>query len=163
MHIGAFIRGLVGGEPRTGDVKELELRSGQVVSGLVLESSDNEALVQINGAQVRAKLEVPLQPGMRTLLVVQPETNNGLPVLKQADSLTGQMTAETLKDLVKSLGLPADKQWPQDLVRQLQKDGVPLTKELGEALAKRCQRCRRGPMKASGCRQLQLLFREACL
>ncbi|MBJ6363358.1 flagellar hook-length control protein FliK [Paenibacillus sp. GCM10012307] len=136
MHIGAFIRGLVGGEPRTGDFRELELRSGQVVSGLVLESSDNEALVQINGAQVRAKLEVPLQPGMRTLLVVQPETNNGLPVLKPADTLSGQMTAETLKDLVKSLGLPADKQWPQDLVKQLQKDGVPLTKELGEALAK---------------------------
>ncbi len=136
MHIGAFIRGLVGSEPRVGDVKELELRSGQVVSGLVLESADNEALIQINGAQVRAKLEVPLQPGQRTLLVVQPEQVDGLPVLKPADSMSGSLAPGTLKDIVKSLGLPADKQWALDVVKQLQKDGVPLTRELGEALSK---------------------------
>ena len=66
----------------------LELKVGQIVKGVVLQLlSDQEALVNIGGTQVRAKLETPLKQGDVTMLQVQPESNGGQILLEAASRL----------------------------------------------------------------------------
>ncbi|MBW7473318.1 hypothetical protein K0T92_01010 [Paenibacillus oenotherae] len=129
VNIGQLMGGLLG-DVQPLDSKALELKVGQIVRGVFVQMMDNqEALVQINGIQVRAKLETPLQPGQSTLLQVQPQSTAGTLVLKTVEGQAALMPEESLKDLAKALGLPEQK-WALDLVSDLRRDGMTaLTRE----------------------------------
>lgn len=123
MNIGQLMGSLLG-EVQALDSKALELKVGQIVRGVFVQMIDNqEALVQINGTQVRAKLETPLQPGQSTLLQVQPQSTAGTLVLKPVDGQAAVLPEESLKDLAKALGLP-DQKWALELARDLRRDGM---------------------------------------
>ncbi|MCQ6557937.1 hypothetical protein [Paenibacillus mendelii] len=129
MNIGQLMRGLLG-DAQAADGKALELKVGQIVRGTIVQMMDNqEAIVQINGTQVRAKLETLLQAGQSTLLQVQPQSAGGQLVLKMVDQQAGAMPPERLMEWLKALGLP-DQKWAGDLVRELRREGLTLTREL---------------------------------
>ncbi|WP_314586115.1 hypothetical protein [Paenibacillus terrigena] len=135
MNIGQMVRGLLG-DVKPGEAKQVELKPGQVVRGVVTEVSEDgqEAVMNINGTQVKAKLETPLAPGQTTMLQVQPETENGLVVLKPLQSSPGVPIAEqSIGDVLKSVGLP-DQKWTRELVQLMQQNGVPITKETAEQM-----------------------------
>ena len=82
MNIGSLIRGLLG-EQKPGDAKTLELKPGQVVRGVVMNVSEDgqEAVVQIQGVQVKAKLETPLRAGKRLCCRFSRREREGRPCL----------------------------------------------------------------------------------
>lgn len=132
MNIGQIMRGLMG-ESASGDVKAMELKVGQVVRGVVLQAFDNnEALVQINGVQVRAKLEMPLTAGQSAILQVQPESNGSLVVMKAIDPSQSGLLDDTFKDFAKRLGLP-DQRWSLDIVKDLRKEGFLFNRTTSKA------------------------------
>jgi hypothetical protein len=131
MNIGQLMRGLLG-DVQAGDSKALELKVGQIVRGVIMQTMDNnEAIVQINGTQVQAKLETALQSGQSTLLQVQPQSANGTLVLKMVDHQAAAFTDDSVKEWVKALALP-DQKWATDLVRDLRRDGCVLTREVAK-------------------------------
>ncbi|SDW28148.1 flagellar hook-length control protein FliK [Paenibacillus sp. CF384] len=128
LSIGQLMKGLLG-DVQPGDSKALELKVGQIVRGVLVKMlNDQEAVIQINGTQVQAKLETPLQPGQSTLLQVQPQSVDGMLVLKLADQQTATMNEASLKEWLKASGLPEQK-WTQELVRDLRREGGTLTRE----------------------------------
>lgn len=141
MNIGSVFRGLLG-DVKAGEAKKLDMQPGQVVRGVVLKVSEDggEAVLQIQGSQVRAKLEAPLQPGQTTTFQVQPASPSGMTVLKPLNDVanTPQQTV-ALTDVLESVGLP-DTAQNRELIQAMQKNGVPLTSEnaasLREAMAK---------------------------
>ncbi|WP_336076883.1 DNA ligase [Paenibacillus sp. 203] len=141
MNIGSVFRGLLG-DVKAGEAKKLDMQPGQVVRGVVLKVSEDgsEAVLQIQGSQVRAKLETPLQPGQTTTFQVQPASPSGMTVLKPLNDVTNtpQQTV-ALTDVLESVGLP-DTAQNRELIQAMQKNGVPLTSEnaasLREAMAK---------------------------
>ncbi|PNQ81295.1 DNA ligase [Paenibacillus sp. F4] len=141
MNIGTVFRGLLG-DVKAGEAKKLDMQPGQVVRGVVLKVSEDggEAVLQIQGSQVRAKLETPLQPGQTTTFQVQPASPSGMTVLKPLNDVanTVQQTV-ALTDVLESVGLP-DTAQNRELIQAMQKNGVPLTSEnaasLREAMAK---------------------------
>lgn len=135
MNIGSVIRGLMG-DAKAGDSKKLELQTGQVVRGTVMQVSDdgNEAVIQIQGAQVRAKLETPLQAGQTTLLQVQPPGENGMAVLKPlSQSPYLPLPSVSLSEVLKSVGLP-DTADNRELIQLMQRNGIPLTQDNTKSL-----------------------------
>lgn len=135
MNIGSVIRGLMG-DNKAGDSKKLELQTGQVVRGTVMQVSDdgNEAVIQIQGAQVRAKLETPLQAGQTTLLQVQPPGENGMAVLKPlSQSPYLPLPSVSLSEVLKSVGLP-DTADNRELIQLMQRNGIPLTQDNAKSL-----------------------------
>ncbi|RUS46389.1 hypothetical protein [Cohnella sp. AR92] len=128
MNIGNLMRAMLGDSQPT-DVKALELRIGQIVRGVLLELlEDNEALIQVNGVQVRAKLDTELPVGRGTLMQVAQESTSGMIVLKALADPTAAPTDEALKDVAKSFGLP-DQKWSFELMKGLKRDGYPIDKE----------------------------------
>lgn len=135
MNIGSVIRGLMG-DAKAGETKQIDMQPGQVVRGVVLKVSEDggEAVLQIQGAQIRAKLETPLQPGQTTLLQVQPSTANGMTVLKPlSDSSNLPSATVAVADVLKSLELP-DTPQNRELILAMQRSGVPLTSDNAAAL-----------------------------
>ena len=133
MLVSQLMRGMLG-EPQPDQAKALELRIGQVVRGVVLQLLDGqEALVSLAGVQVRARLEAPLAPGQSAMLQVMPESSAGTIVLRQADAGNAQPSEATLRELMRTLGLP-DKRWAAELALDLRRGGYPVTRETGEAL-----------------------------
>ncbi|WP_028592368.1 hypothetical protein [Paenibacillus massiliensis] len=135
MNIGSVIRGLMG-DAKAGDSKKLELQTGQVVRGTVMQVSDdgNEAVIQIQGTQVRAKLETPLQAGQTTLLQVQPPGENGMAVLKPlSQSPYLPLPSVSLSEVLKSVGLP-DTADNRELIQLMQRNGIPLTQDNTKSL-----------------------------
>ncbi|RJG22273.1 DNA ligase [Paenibacillus thiaminolyticus] len=134
MNISQMVRGLVG-EARPGEQRTLELKSGQVVRGTVASVAENgrEAVIQINGVPVRAVLDTPMRPGQTAWLQVQGQQADGMIMLKAAD---GPAFAQlpSIEEALKQSGLP-DEGWARRLLHELQKGGVPLTKELASRLA----------------------------
>ncbi|XID95154.1 hypothetical protein ACF3MZ_11835 [Paenibacillaceae bacterium WGS1546] len=127
MNIGPMLRAMMG-ESQPGDARSLELRIGQIVRGMLLELMDNqEALVNINGVHVRAKLEAEMSPGRSTLLQVQPGGPGGLVALKPLADATDALPEAGLKEVLKSFGLP-DQKWAMELMRGLKNDGYPIGK-----------------------------------
>jgi hypothetical protein len=128
VNISQIMRSLIG-DVRASDAKTLELKVGQVVKGMVLQILANqEAMVNIDGILVKAKLESPLNQGQMTMLQVQPESANGQIVLKPMGSSQVQIANESLADLLKGFGLkdqPANRQ----LLQQMHQEGIPLNKE----------------------------------
>lgn len=122
------------GEPNIHESKMLELKTGQVVRGVVQQDLGNqEALISINGMQVRAKLEAPLQQGEATMLQVQGETSTGQVLLKPV-VLSGQPSDAGLADLLKAFGLK-DTPANREMLIAMQGAGIPLTKENAQKFA----------------------------
>ncbi|MFD0671764.1 hypothetical protein [Cohnella sp. GCM10027633] len=130
MNIGLIARALLGdAQPSADNARALELRIGQIVRGVLLELLDNqEGLLNINGMQVRAKLEGEMPVGRSMLLQVQPGSGGGLPMLKTLADATDAMPDEVLKDALKSFGF-AEPKAGMEVLRGLKRDGYPISKE----------------------------------
>lgn len=136
MNIGN-IKGLIG-DAVSNDVRTLELKIGQVVRGVVLQHfNNNEALVNINGVQVRAKLEAPLMEGQASLMQVQPDSKGASIILRQVDPTAFGLN-DPMKDILKAMSLP-DKTWANEIVKDLRREGFPLNKETAAAFQKAAQ------------------------
>jgi hypothetical protein len=126
LNINQLLRGLVGSAQQPVDAKSIELKVGEVVKGVVLQLlAEQDALVNIGGVPLRARLETPLQAGQMTLLQVQPESSNGQIVLKPLGSTNVQILESSLADVIKSLGMK-DTEANRSLVQQLHAAGIPL-------------------------------------
>jgi hypothetical protein len=127
MQIGQMMSNMLGGLQQT-DAKTLELKVGQIVKGMVLQLlGEQDALVNIGGVQLRAKLETPLRQGQVTEFRVQPESNGSQIVLKPVDGAKIPLTDAALGDLLRSFGLN-DQPETRQLAKQLQKSDIELTK-----------------------------------
>ncbi|MBD0380376.1 hypothetical protein [Paenibacillus sedimenti] len=134
MNISGLIRSLVG-DLTAADTKVLELKVGQIVKGVVLQLlSDQDALLNIGGVQVRAKLETPLKQGDVTMLQVQPESSGGQIMLKPLESSDVQIADDSLTELLKAFSLK-DNASNRQMVQTMQREGVPLTKETVQSFA----------------------------
>ncbi|WP_054029002.1 hypothetical protein [Bacillus sp. FJAT-28004] len=132
MNISQMMRSFLG-EASSADTRAVELKVGQVVRGVILQvMENNEALVQINGVQVRAKLELPLQVGQSAMLQVQPQSSGALVTLKQVEPGQVGLPDDTFKEWAKQLALPEQK-WAAQLVKDLRKEGVILNREVAQA------------------------------
>lgn len=132
MNISQMMRSFLG-EASSTDSRAMELKVGQIVRGVILQVMDNnEALVQINGVQVRAKLELPLQAGQSTILQVQPQSGGALVILKQVEPGAVGLPEDTFKEWAKQLALPEQK-WAAQIVKDLRKEGVILNREVSGA------------------------------
>ncbi len=130
VNIGTMLRAWLG-EAAPAEGRALELRIGQIVRGVLLEMlEDGDAIINVGGVSVRAKLEADLQVGKGTLLQVMPGRDGGTIVLKALGEAAGQMPDESLKDALKSFGLP-DQKWSFELLRGLRRDGYPINKDTG--------------------------------
>ncbi|WP_434751702.1 DNA ligase [Paenibacillus amylolyticus] len=129
MNISSMIRGLMG-DSKPGNPKALELKEGQVVRGSVVSVSDDggDAVLQIQGVQVRAKLETPLRPGETTLLQVQPPGENGITVMKPVAGSLTELPQASLNNLLQEVGL-TDTKDNRELLLAMQRSGLPLTKD----------------------------------
>jgi len=128
MNIGSLFRGMMG-DVKPGEAKQMELKEGQVVRGVVSSVSDDgqEAVIQIQGVKVRAKLETPLQQGETTMLQVQPPGKDGMPVLKPvAGTQTAPLPAASMGELLESFSLPDTKD-NRAMINQMRNSGIPLT------------------------------------
>lgn len=134
MNISQLVRGLAG-EARPGEQRSLELKTGQVVRATVTEVSENgrEAVVSVNGVPVRAALDAPMQPGQTTWMRVQGQQSDGLVILKPTDG-PSVAALPSMEEALKQSGLP-DEPWARRLLQDLQKAGLPLTKELASKLS----------------------------
>ena len=132
MNISQMMRSFLG-EASSADSRAIELKVGQIVRGVILQvMENNEALVQINGVQVRAKLELPLQAGQSAMLQVQPQSGGALVMLKQVEPGAVGLPEDTFKEWAKQLTLP-DQKWAAILVKDLRKEGVILNREVAQA------------------------------
>ena len=124
MNISGLIRSLVG-DLTASESKVLELKVGQIVKGVVLQLlSDQEALINIGGVQVRAKLETPLKQGDVTMLQVQPESSGGQILLKPLTASDVQIADDSLSELLKAFTIK-DTAGNRQMVQQMQQEGVP--------------------------------------
>ncbi|WP_217597921.1 hypothetical protein [Cohnella sp. GbtcB17] len=136
MNIGSLMRALMKDSQPT-DVKALELRIGQIVRGVLIEMLDGQdALMNINGVPVRARLETELSVGQSTLLQVRPDSSSGLISLRPLpDAAQADATDETLaREGAKAFGLP-EQPWSRELLRGLARDGYPVTRETADWFA----------------------------
>lgn len=118
----------------TQEVRTLELRVGQVVRGVVTQQLPNqEALVNINGVQIKAKLEIPIMEGQATLMQVAADSKGSFIHLKQVDA-SAMGLQDPMKDIIKAMNLP-DKEWSNQLIRELRQEGFPLNKDTIQAFA----------------------------
>lgn len=132
MNISHMMRGLFG-EATSGESRGMELKAGQIIRGVILQvAENNEAIVQINGVQVRAKLELPLQMGQSALLQVQPQSNGALVVLKQVEPSAVGLPEDTFKEWAKQLALP-ERKWAVEIVKDLRKEGVILNRDVAQS------------------------------
>ncbi|UUZ95742.1 hypothetical protein LJK87_15745 [Paenibacillus sp. P25] len=134
MNISGLIRGLAP-DVQAAEPKVLELKTGEVVRGVVLQTyPDQEALVNINGIQVRAKLETPLKQGESTMLQVQPGAAGGQVVLKPLGSQAAPITDGTMTEVLKTLGLE-DNADNRQMIQMMHRAGIELSKENVQAFA----------------------------
>lgn len=128
MNIGPMIKALIGdGQPV--DSRSLELRIGQIVRGVLMEVLEGQdALINIGGVQVRAKLEAEMTPGKSTLLQVQSNGAGGQVTLKPLADLSDTIPDSGFKDILKSFGLPEQK-WSMDMLRGLKRDGYSIGRD----------------------------------
>ncbi|SFL46770.1 hypothetical protein SAMN03159341_106204 [Paenibacillus sp. 1_12] len=134
MNISGLIRSVLN-DMQASEPKVLELKVGEVVKGMVLQLiSESDAIINIGGVQVRAKLETPLKQGEVTLLQVQPENSSGQMVLKPLGASGVQIADGSLAEVLKNVGLP-DSAANRQLIQTLHQSGVPLSKEIVQAFS----------------------------
>jgi hypothetical protein len=135
MNVGQLLRSLLS-EAQPGEPKTLELKVGQIVKGMVLQLlSEQDALVNIGGVQVKAHLETPLKQGEVTLLQVQPESSNGQITLKPVASSTVRIADESLADVLNNMGLK-DTATNRQIIQTLHQENISLSKENLQAFTK---------------------------
>jgi len=129
MNIGSLFKSMMG-DAKPGELKQLDLREGQVVRGVVQSVSDDgkEAVVQIQGVKVNAKLETPLQAGQTAFMQVQPAAEDGSVVMKPVSAPSGNTGAQSIEDTLKQVGLP-DTKPNRELIRMMQQAEIPVTRE----------------------------------
>lgn len=134
MNISQLLRSVLG-DVQAADARTLELKVGQVVKGMVLHLlSEGEALVNVGGVHVRARLETPLSQGQVALLQVQPESAGGEIVLKPLEHSAAPVAEESIPELLKRFSLK-DTGENRQALRRLHQEGVPLTKEAVDEFA----------------------------
>lgn len=122
------------GQARMSEGNVLELKPGDVVRGTVVRIvSQEQALLNINGHMILAKLETPLNPGQATMLQVQPESTQGLIVMKPLGSSTVPMTHESLSELLKMYGL-RNQPLERHLLQMMHQQGVAINSQHISAL-----------------------------
>lgn len=132
MNIGPMLRALLGENQPAEGSRALELRIGQIVRGVLLEMLDSqEALININGVQVRARLEADMPAGRGTLLQVQPGSNGTTLTLKPLADHSELPVGGEMKDVLRQFGLP-DQKWAMELMRGLKRDGYSIGKQTAE-------------------------------
>ncbi|MFC7061227.1 hypothetical protein [Halobacillus seohaensis] len=100
------------------------LQVGQFISGKIVELlPKNQAVVQLNGQNIKAQLDTPLTKGERYMLQVT--STNDLPYLKMV-SQKPMASSKTIVDLLKQAGLKASS-GNIKMLQHLTKTGVPLT------------------------------------
>lgn len=129
MNIGSLFKSMMG-DAKPGELKQLDLREGQVVRGVVQSVSDDgkEAVVQIQGVKVNAQLETPLQAGQTAFMQVQPAAEDGSIVMKPVSAPAGNTGAQSIEDTLKQVGLPDTKQ-NRELIRMMQQADIPVNRE----------------------------------
>ncbi|MEK3915397.1 hypothetical protein [Paenibacillus sp. FSL H7-0331] len=134
MNISGLIRSVLN-DMQASEPKVLELKVGEVVKGMVLQLlSETDAIINIGGVQVRAKLETPLKQGEVTLLQVQPENSSGQMVLKPLGASVVQIADGSLAEVLKNVGLP-DNAINRQIIQTLHQSGVPLSKDNVQAFS----------------------------
>lgn len=135
MNVGQLLRSLLN-EAQPGEPKTLELKVGQIVKGLVLQLlSEQDALVNIGGVQVKAHLETPLKQGEVAMLQVQPDTGNGQITLKPMANSTISIADGSLTDILNNMGLK-DTAANRQIVQTVHQENISLSKENLQAFAK---------------------------
>ncbi|MBB6675436.1 hypothetical protein H7C19_32735, partial [Cohnella nanjingensis] len=134
VNVASLVRAMLK-DSQPGDARTLELRIGQIVRGVLVEMLDNhEALMNINGTPVRAKLDAELPVGQSTLLQVQPDAKGGLVALKPLADPGAAMPDEGLREGIKAFGL-SDQKWSFELLRGLKRDGYPIGRDTAQWFA----------------------------
>jgi hypothetical protein len=134
LNISGLIRSVLN-DMQASEPKVLELKVGEVVKGMVLQLlSETDAIINIGGVQVRAKLETPLKQGEVTLLQVQPENSSGQMVLKPLGASVVQIADGSLAEVLKNVGLP-DNAMNRQIIQTLHQSGVPLSKDNVQAFS----------------------------
>jgi len=118
------------GEWNKPDARAVELHAGQTVRGVLLGmTGDGEALVQIDGVQIRAVLQQAgnVQPGMLAQFLVLPESGGGQLTLRavEAEAMPERGAAAVLRQL----GLK-DVPEHRAQLQLMQREGLPLTKDM---------------------------------
>ncbi|QDH23854.1 flagellar hook-length control protein FliK [Saccharibacillus brassicae] len=130
MNIGSLFKNIIG-DAKPGEIKQVDLKAGQVVRGVVQSVSEDgkEAVLQIQGVKVNAKLETPLQAGQTSFMQVQPAAEDGSIVLKPVAAPPGAAAgAQSMEDTLKQVGLPDNKP-NRELIRMMQQADIPVTRE----------------------------------
>ncbi|RKN86539.1 hypothetical protein [Paenibacillus ginsengarvi] len=127
MQISQMMRSLLG-ELQPAEAKTVELKAGQVVKGMVLQLlGEQDAIVNIGGVHLRAKLETSLQQGQVAHFQVQPESTGSLTILKAVDVAAAFLGEDSIANMLQSFGMK-DSPSLRQLAKQLQQAEIPLTK-----------------------------------
>lgn len=135
MDIGGLMRS-VSGDGMAEGKQASELKPGQIVRGIVLQMfADNEALLQIGGIPVRAKLEAPVQAGSAALFQVQSDVRKGDQLLvRPLPSQTTEFAPESLAGVLKSFGMK-DTPLNRSILHVLHEEGAPMSRAANAAVA----------------------------
>ncbi len=108
---------------------DFKIRSGQILSGTVLEVNERQAVLLLQGINIVAELETALTPGERVTLQVEALTADGRILLKKLDgaenSSVQEMGEQELKAVLQHLGLPEGK-LNQSLVAEMLRSRLPI-------------------------------------
>ncbi|MCI3919045.1 flagellar hook-length control protein FliK [Paenibacillus sp. TRM 82003] len=134
MDVSRLMRAVLG-EAAPTEGKTLELKPGQVVRGIVLQLvAENEALMNVGGVPMRAKLETSIPVGQASLFQVQPDTGSGMVMLKALSASTADIPTDSLVDVLKNFGMK-DTPTNRTIVRVLHEEGVPMSRATNAAVA----------------------------
>jgi len=135
MDVGRLIRSAMGETAGT-DVKSVELKPGQIVRGIVLQMlADNEALLQVGGVPLRARLDGSATIGQAALFQVQSDVAGGhLAMVRPLPASAAELPAETASDALRNLGMK-DTAVHRAIVKHLHEEGLPLTRATAGAVA----------------------------
>ncbi|TLS49866.1 hypothetical protein FE782_22960 [Paenibacillus antri] len=134
MDVGRLMRAALG-DAAPAEPKTLELKPGQVVRGIVLQLfAENEALLNIGGTTMRAKLETPIPVGQATLFQVQPDSGSLAVLLKPLSASTVDIATESFAGVLKNFGMK-DTPLNRAVVRVLHEEGVPMSRATNGAVA----------------------------
>lgn len=115
----------------------LSLRPGQIVPGIVLEVTSDNAVVLLNGINVVAELETPVVPGEKLRLQVVEKMPDGKMLLRKVDSGGQGESPISQKDMESLLNHFGVKNTPmnEEIVRGLLGQKVALTQRNIELLS----------------------------
>ncbi len=117
----------------TGKTNVIELTPGQIISVLLKEVLGNMAVLAYQGKDILARLDVEVPAGERLKCLVEGE-KNGQIVLRVISGNREEISAQALKNILKSLGLADDKSNLR-LVTEMVKQEMPLAPDAARMLS----------------------------